>query len=99
LNYKKIDHYFYNFLNAPDYMSINKLTLAAKKIVLDKLKSAVLLPADRKKLDYVVNRLQNIPMSDGSAFCQYMREKDLIRNENFSISHKEIANAMGYVLN
>jgi hypothetical protein len=59
----------------------------------------VLPPADRKKLDYVVNRLQNIPTSDGSAFCQYMREKDLIRNENFSISHKEIANAMGYVLN
>ena len=80
-------------------MSIDQLTPTAKKLVLDKLKSAVLPPADRKKLDYVVNRLHNMPTSDGSAFCQFMRKKDLIRNENFSISHKEIANAMGYVLN
>jgi hypothetical protein len=99
LNYKKIDHYYYNFLIFPDYMCVDNLTPTAKKLVLEKLKSAVALPADRKKLDYIVNRLQRSSTSDGSAFCQYMREKDLIRNENFSNSHKEIANAMGYVLN
>ena len=99
LNHKKIDHYYCSILSFPDYLSIDQLTPTAKKLVLDKLKSAVLPPADRKKLDYVVNRLHNMPTSDGSAFCQFMRKKDLIRNENFSISHKEIANAMGYVLN
>ena len=99
LNYKKIDHYFYNFLNNPDYLCINNLTTAAKGLALDKLKSAALDPADRAKLDYIINRLQRSTTSDGSKFCQYMKEKDLIRNENFSISHKEIANVMGYVLN
>ena len=68
-------------------------------MALDKLKSAALDPADRAKLDYIINRLQRSTTSDGSKFCQYMKEKDLIRNENFSISHKEIANVMGYVLN
>jgi MoaA/NifB/PqqE/SkfB family radical SAM enzyme len=99
LNDKKIDHYYYNFLNFPDYLCIDRLTPIAKQLVLDKLKSTELLPKDRTKLDYIVNRLQDIPTSDGGKFCQYMKEKDRIRNENFSISHKEIANAMGYVLN
>jgi hypothetical protein len=98
INHKKIDHYYYNFLNGPDYLCINDLTPTAKKLVLDKLESAVLLPADRKKLDYIINRLHRSATSDGSEFCRYMREKDIIRNENFSISHPEIANAMGYVL-
>ena len=98
INHKKIDHYYYNFLNGPDYFCINDLTPTAKKLVLGKLESAVLLPADRKKLDYIINRLHRSSTSDGSEFCRYMREKDIIRNENFSISHPEIANAMGYVL-
>lgn len=99
LNDKQFDHYYYNFLNFPDYMCIDSLTPAAKQLVLDKLMSAALPAKDQSKLDYIINRLQHIPTSDGKKFCEYMREKDLIRNENFSISHKEIANAMGYVLN
>jgi sulfatase maturation enzyme AslB (radical SAM superfamily) len=98
LRSKKINSYFYNWLTGPDYLSAEQLTPVAKQLVLDKLKSAQLAPEDQEKLNFIINRVKQIKTSDGVEFCKYMQSKDQIRKENFARTHKEIASAMGYVL-
>jgi hypothetical protein len=47
----------------------------------------------------ILNYIQSLPDSDGTMFCKKIQWFDSIRKENFSDSHFEIANAMGYVYN
>jgi sulfatase maturation enzyme AslB (radical SAM superfamily) len=98
LNTQDIDHYYYNVLAQPSWISIDWLTPDARALVIDRLILADLLEPDRTKLFYVVNCVRSATTSDGKQFCQNMQIKDVIRQENFILTHQEIAKAMGFVL-
>jgi len=98
INQQGIDHYFFNILLGPEYLSIDQLTPQAKQLVLDRLTRCQLSNTDQDRLQFVIECVQNSITSDGQEFCQHMQAKDRLRNENFVLTHKEIALAMGYVL-
>jgi sulfatase maturation enzyme AslB (radical SAM superfamily) len=98
LGAKNIDHYFYNVLQQPDYLSIDQLTPLARDMTLNKFANSEFNNFDLQKLNYVIKRVENSATSNGQKFCEYIRSKDKIRGENFANSHPEIAQAMGYVL-
>lgn len=93
-----IDHYYFNVLVSPHYLSIDQLTTRAKELVLDKLKSAKLSASNQNKLQYIINCVARATTSNGQEFCQIMQDKDRLRGENFILTHQEIAEAMGFVL-
>jgi hypothetical protein len=95
---KGIDHYFYNILSDPYQLSLNQLTPTAKKLVLERLINANLSPIDQQRLEYIINLVKLSRTSSGDEFCRFIRSKDQIRQESFLNTHKEIAEAMGYVL-
>lgn len=82
-----------NFLDGPQYMNIDFMTEAAKKLVIEKYQTH-----GRPELQKIAQRVLNSPGSDGKAFVQTMKNLDKLRSQNFLDSHKEIAIAMGYVL-
>lgn len=95
---KDITHYYYNMVNFPTQLSLDSLTTKAKQLVLDTLHSADLTPDQKQKLDPVLQFLKQSKTSDGEEFCNYIRTKDKIRKQDFSLTHTEIAEAMGYKL-
>lgn len=98
LKAQKVDHYFINYLEDPKYLSIKHLTPQAKLLVLDRLQNCDLPAQDKEKLAPVITMITKAGHSDGADFCRYMRDLDAVRNENFAEHHKEIAEAMGYML-
>ena len=98
LQQQGINHYYFNMLHNPEYLSVDRLTSAAKLLVLDRLTKNNLAEPDREKLQYVIHCVHHAVTSDGREFCQKMQAKDQLRNENFILTHQEIAQAMGYVL-
>lgn len=88
-----VDHYYFNMLDEPECLNVNNLTRRAKRLVLDKLRNS-----DYTELGYVISRVEQAQTSSGVEFCDYMRSKDLVRNERFNQCHFAIAEAMGYVL-
>lgn len=90
------DHYYYNMLNDPEYLSITKLTLSAKQLVLNKLTKCQLDTTDHQKLQPVIQLINGSTGSSGKQFVSEMKNRDRIRNENFAETHPEIATAMGY---
>lgn len=98
LRSQNIDHYFINILFWPRYLSIDQLTPLAKQLVLDRLATADLLPEDMAKLQPLIEAVKSSPTGDGHEFRRYMQDLDALRKENFADHHKEIAIAMGFVL-
>jgi MoaA/NifB/PqqE/SkfB family radical SAM enzyme len=93
-----IDHYYFNVLVSPHYLSVDQLTKSAKELVLNKLRSANLEGEDQNKLQYIINCVAGATTSDGQLFCQMMQDKDQLRRESFILTHQEIAEAMGCML-
>jgi MoaA/NifB/PqqE/SkfB family radical SAM enzyme len=93
-----IDHYYYNVLAKPEWISVDWLTPEARTLVIDRLVSADLPADDRVKLFYVINCVRSATTSDGAEFRKQMQSKDQIRHQNFILTHQEIAQAMGFVL-
>lgn len=98
LDKQSITHYYYNILNYPVELSIDMLTPNAKKIVLDKLTTCDISQEHKDKLSPIIQAVKQVRCSDGTEFCNYICKKDVIRKESLYNSHKEIAQAMGYVL-
>lgn len=90
------DHYHFNIVTSPKWISITQLTKSAQQLVLDKLLACELESEDDHNLQYIIQSVRNSSGSDGKDFVAHMRAKDQIRNENFATTHKEIAVAMGY---
>ena len=80
-----------NLLESPDYMNIDFMTDAAKKLVVDRYQNH-----PRPELQKISNRVLNSPGSNGRKFVEYMQNLDRHRKQSFLDSHKEIAIAMGY---
>ena len=96
LDQQGIDHYYFNLLHDPDYLSIDQLTAQAQQLVLDGLTQAMVPDPDR--LAYVIQQVQQARTSDGQEFCRRMQELDTVRGQSFVLTHREIAQAMGFVL-
>jgi organic radical activating enzyme len=88
-NYKII----WSYLDTPEYLNIDYMTDKAKKLVISKFQSS-----SHPELKLICNRINSSAGSDGKKFVDYMKTLDNHRNQNFLISHYEIANAMGYVV-
>ena len=82
-----------NFLNDPDWANINNLTPAAKQLVIDKF-----IQSEHKELQLLAVRVKTSVGNDGTEFVHQMKRFDRIRSQDFGLTHKEIAQAMGYNL-
>ena len=91
LDTKNLDHHYFSMLTYPDFLSVYNLTPAAKDLVLSKLKLS-----NDPRLKSIITTIQQSATSDGKEFILYMKNKDQLRNENFNLSHSEIAQAMSY---
>ena len=97
INAQGFDHYFFNILKSPNYLSIDQLTSTAKQMVLSRLQNSGLNQFDQSKLDYVIKYLsEQSTVSTGQEFIKEITRVDQIREEDFKKSHTEIALAMGF---
>lgn len=101
LRNKGLDNYWLNMLDRPYELSIKKnLSRDAKKIILEKYANFDLDHRDRNHLQYVVSTIKESDTVDSTdRFCDFIRKKDIIRQEDFSDAHPEMAAAMGYKKN
>jgi len=94
---QQFDSVHFAVLYYPAQLHIGNVTLAAQSLILDRLSSyvcadAVLQPFIQTAID-VINSAN---LSDGVDFCNYMKQLDQVRRQDFATTHKEIALSMGY---
>lgn len=82
------------YVSNPSGFDLKNLTGNAKQIIVNKFKDHTW-----PELKNILAHIKSIPDSNGHEFTKLCRHFDSIRNQNFSISHSEIAEAMGYVYN
>lgn len=88
---------YFNMLHSPNHMSVQYLTMEAKDLVLDKLKTTFWKTKKyQQEIDRVIQFIENGPGSDGAEFLRQMQRTDAYRKQNFMDTHPEIAKAMGY---
>jgi len=75
-------------------MELQNLTSHAKSMIVEKFKDH---PWD--EMQQIIKIIQTLPDNNGKDFQSKIEYFDKVRKENFSESHPEIANAMGYVYN
>ena len=90
------DHIYFNMLHDPWHMCISCMTLAAQELVIDRLEKHEFNPKYRAEILRIVQFIRNGEGSDGQEFLRKMQMTDKYRQQNFQITHKEIAIAMGY---
>jgi MoaA/NifB/PqqE/SkfB family radical SAM enzyme len=94
---KPFDSIYFNMLHSPDHMSIQRLTPAARELVLNKLKTTFWNTKEHhQEIENVIKFIENGPGSDGQVFINNMKRTDTYRKQNFMDTHSEIAKAMGY---
>ena len=87
-----IEVIFY-FLKNPVSFSIDCMTNAAQQLVIDRLGTS-----QYPILQKIAKQVQQSPGSNGEEFVNLVQLYDGLRKENFILTHKEIAMAMGCVL-
>ena len=80
--------YYFNYVDSPTWLNIRNLTSSARELVLKRLKSS--------EFDSVKSMIVEAD-NDGKEFVEEMKKIDLRRNQNFKLTHPEIAKTMGYV--
>ena len=94
---KNFDNIYFNMMHSPDHMSIQKMTVAAQQLILNKLKNTVWTSRSyQREIDGIIKFIENGTGSDGTEFLEKMKNTDSYRKQNFLDTHKEIAIAMGY---
>lgn len=83
----------YNLLHRPGYLNINNMTDLAKKLVLDRFGNS-----QHPTLQTIANQIRSSQGSDGSEFVKHMKAYDQLRSQDLLLTHREVAQAMGYVL-
>jgi MoaA/NifB/PqqE/SkfB family radical SAM enzyme len=96
LDQQEFDFVHLGLVHFPQYLSVGEMTDSAKQLVTEKLKSGKFSPKNKQEIDKIIDFISKAWSSDGSTFCKKMKELDVIRKENFSVTHPEIAKAMGY---
>ena len=88
---------YFNMLHSPGYMNIQHMTPAAQELVLNKLKTHFWTTGKyQEEIDNVIKFIENGEGSDGKRFLFEMQRTDAYRKQDFRVTHKEIARAMGY---
>lgn len=88
---------YFNMLHSPSYMNIQHMTPAAQELVLNKLKIHFWTTGKyQEEIDNVIKFIENGKGSDGKRFLFEMQRTDAYRKQDFRVTHKEIARAMGY---
>lgn len=80
-----------NFLDDPQWVSIDYLTPNAIKLVVDKFKNSTY-----PELRALATRVSRSSGSNGIEFVKHSKRFDILRGQDFAKSHREIARAMGY---
>jgi radical SAM protein with 4Fe4S-binding SPASM domain len=75
-------------------IELQNLTSQAKSMIVEKFKDH-----PWSEMQQIIKIIQTLPDNDGKDFQAKIEFFDRVREENFSKSHPEIANAMGYVYN
>jgi len=97
ISIQTFDHVFFNMLHDPWHMCISKMTTQAQELVIDRLTSHEFDSKYRAEILRIVQFIKNGTGSDGKEFLRKMKLTDQYRQQSFLDSHKEIAEAMGYV--
>jgi len=88
---------YFNMLQSPERMSIQRMTPSAQQLVLNKLKTTFWRTDKyQHEIDNVIRFIENGAGSDGQEFLYKMKQTDEYRKQNFQDTHPEIARAMGY---
>jgi MoaA/NifB/PqqE/SkfB family radical SAM enzyme len=96
IDQQTFDHVYFNMLHDPWHMSINRMTVAAQKLVIEKLNDSKVNPKHKAEILRVIKFIKNGQGSDGQEFLRKMQQTDQYRNESFLVTHREIAITMGY---
>jgi MoaA/NifB/PqqE/SkfB family radical SAM enzyme len=90
---------YFNMLHSPSHMNIQHMTPAAQALVLNKLKTHFWTTGKyQEEIDNLIKFIENGEGSDGKRFLFEMQRTDAYRKQDFRVTHKEIAEAMGYVV-
>ena len=88
---------YFNMLQSPERMNIQRMTPQAQELVLNKLKTHFWTSTKyQQEIDNVIRFIENGTGSDGTEFVKNMKQTDAYRKQNFLDTHPEIARAMGY---
>jgi MoaA/NifB/PqqE/SkfB family radical SAM enzyme len=88
---------YFNMLQSPERMSIQRMTPSAQQLELNKLKTTFWRTDKyQHEIDNVIRFIENGAGSDGQEFLYKMKQTDEYRKQNFQDTHPEIARAMGY---
>lgn len=94
---KNFGSIYFNVLHSPEHMNVQNLTDLAKKTVIEKLQSVTWSNIQYKKeIDNLIRFIDSGTGSDGKTFMTLMKRTDEYRKQDFSITHTEIARAMGF---
>jgi organic radical activating enzyme len=91
------DHIYFNVLHDPWHMCISKMTVDAKNLVINRLSNHEFSPKYRAEVLRIIQFIKNGQGSDGQEFLRKMQTTDKYRHQNLHFTHKEIADAMGYI--
>lgn len=86
LQTKPVSYYHFSILRYPTHLSINQVTNDYKHAIIDKLTNSNIA-----ELNYIVDVVNKSKPGDANKFINYMKHKDKIRNEDFSVTHPEVA--------
>ena len=91
------DNVYFNMLHDPWHMCIARMTPAAKELVINRLRTHEFSSKHRAEVMRIIKFIENGEGSDGTEFLRKMQQTDEFRKETMLTTHKEIAEAMGYV--
>lgn len=80
--------YYFNYVYRPEWLNIRNLTSSARELVIKRLESS-----EFDSIKSVIHQADN----DGKEFVKEMKIVDQRRNQDFRLTHPEIAKTMGYV--
>jgi MoaA/NifB/PqqE/SkfB family radical SAM enzyme len=97
-NSENFDSWWINVVWHPSHYCITNLTPQARELVLDRL-TGYNFGEYQTQIDVIISMIQNSDTNSNADFINHTKKIDLIRNQDLRLAHKEIANAMRYVLN
>ena len=97
-NSENFDSWWLNVVWGPSEYCITNMTHSARELVLNRLTNYN-FGEHQSQIDVIISMIGNSNTSDNTSFINSIRKIDIIRKQDLRLAHKEIANAMGYVLN
>ena len=90
------DFIYWNMMHEAYYFSIGTLPDQAKKLIINRLKSAQVRDFQRREFDRIIEFMCNGASLDGNILRMKVRDLDWKRQQNLRDHHSELADAIGY---